>query len=150
MRKGELVLRKSTQNITFLWEAIMEHRVSQKLLICLRVLWEQAILLSIQPLSLRLCSQCDSVRLLGVPNVTMSNLYPASMKNMPPNPNVPVYIPKMEPQSPEAKHRRREQLKVLKTPISEMLKELWRCKLQQQCDVDSAGEISTWPPGQVR
>lgn len=107
----------------------------------------------------------------------MSRLYPSSMKNMPENLNAPVYRPQSGPAGQEEKRRRRhvaEQLQVgssighhtqhpgpaylptashcryaVVLQISNMLKEMWRCKLQQQCPVDSAGQISSWPPGQV-
>lgn len=80
----------------------------------------------------------------------MSSLYPSSMINMPDNPLVPVYTPKSQPNSPFEKSRRRREKVGMKVPISAMLKELWHCKLQQQCPVEAAGEISSWPPGQVQ
>ena len=79
----------------------------------------------------------------------MARQYPATMNSLPERNPVTLYRPKsVEPQTPVEKRRRREQVEPLLMPITDMLKELWHCRLQQ-CPVDSAGQISAWPPGQV-
>jgi hypothetical protein len=77
-----------------------------------------------------------------------SSAYPVRMQSM--SERVPIYRPKADPKLPVEKRRRRESMQALKMPIHEMLKELWHSSVQQQCPVDCAGQITSWPPGQVR